>query len=365
MRNGIVISGVSCLDLFLYDTSPLVTRESLSLVNNTAYRAGGITSNAGRALAKLGIPVEFLTVIGNDANGDIMLDIWKKDGIDTDTVMRTDTAGTSLSVLPVYKDGKRGVYFCPGTNGIMDAEMLAGKDGINITRLQDKQIFHLGYPPLLNNLQGKNLTEFLLMVKKSGVVVSLDTTPIADDTSLPEMLGDALGVADIFTPNIEEASQTAGIFNKLVKKAHEKGMDIENIITPEELLETGEKLLTYGLPLLVITLGPQGVFICTGSEDKVSRLPFNIAANQRIFVPGYKVTGPINTTGAGDTFTAAFLTGMCKGVGTLSDIARFAHCAGATFVDLSKGPSTFEQVISLLPQMQISEPANAGLAEMM
>ncbi len=364
MRNGIVISGVSCLDLFLYDTSPLATRESLSMVNNTAYRAGGITSNCGRALAKLGVPVEFLTVLGNDANGDIMLDIWKKDGIDTETVIRTDAAGTSLSVLPVYKDGKRGVYFCPGTNGIMDAEMLAGKDGINIARMDKKEIFHIGYPPLLNNLQGKNLCDFLQTVKKSGVVVSIDTTPIADDTSLPEMLGDALGVADIFTPNIEEASQTAGLFSKLVNKAREKGKDIENIISPEELLETGEKLLAYGLPLLVITLGPQGVFVCTGSEDKVARLPYKLAANQRVFVPGYKVTGPINTTGAGDTFTAAFLTGLCRGVGDLKDIARFAHCAGATFVDLSKGPSTFEQVISLMPAMQINEPENAGLAEM-
>ncbi len=114
MRSGIVCSGVSCLDLFLLGTEPLVTRESLSMVRETQYRAGGATSNTGRALVRLGMPVEYMTVLGEDANGDILLNLWQADGIETRYVVRSREAGTALSTLPVYADGKRGVYFCPG-----------------------------------------------------------------------------------------------------------------------------------------------------------------------------------------------------------------------------------------------------------
>ncbi len=90
------------------------------MVRETQYRAGGATSNTGHALARLGMPVEYMTVLGDDTNGDILLNLWQQDGIDTRYVVRSSDAGTALSTIPVYQDGKRGVYFCPGTNDIMD-----------------------------------------------------------------------------------------------------------------------------------------------------------------------------------------------------------------------------------------------------
>jgi sugar/nucleoside kinase (ribokinase family) len=375
MRRGIVCSGVSCLDLFLYGTAPLPTRESLSMVRETQYRPGGATSNTGRALVKLGMPVDYITVIGADANGDILMKLWQEDGIDTRCVVRSAEKGTALSTIPVYEDGKRGVYFSPGTNDIMGLENMFGPDRAYLRLLEERLVFHIGYPPLMARLQGDDLAATLAAVRATGVLVSLDTTPVADDVTLARMLEPALPLAHLFTPNVMEAAQTVGCFLRLVARARavseETGQpaDIEEIITLEELTEIGEALLARGVPIVVITLGPNGAFLCTGDEDTLRGVPLAPKnptgwANQRLFVPAYQVDGPINTTGAGDTFTAGLFTGMCMGIDSLAEIARLAHCASALHVDLTRGARTFAEVQAALPAMRVRPPANPHLRAM-
>ncbi|MHB9023974.1 MAG: carbohydrate kinase family protein [Armatimonadota bacterium] len=366
MRTGIVCSGVSTLDLFLYGTEPLATRESLSMVRETQYRPGGATSNTGRALVRLGMPVEYMTVIGDDANGDILLKLWEEDGIDTRCVVRSPEAGTALSTIPVYADGKRGVYFCPGACDITDINNLFGPDREYLDVLRARLVFHLGYPPLLRRLQGAALAELLAAVRETGVMVSLDTTPVADDTTLHAMLAPALPVAHMFKPNVEEASQVAGQFSRLAARAAAQSADIEDVITAEELNDIGEFLLSAGVPIVVISLGPSGAFLCTGDAAALRAVPLAPAdlsgwTNQRLYVPAYLVEGPVNTTGAGDTFSAGIFTGMCQGLTSLREIVQFAHCAGALHVDLSRGACSFAEVQAALPAMQVRQPKNPHL----
>jgi sugar/nucleoside kinase (ribokinase family) len=370
MRSGIVCSGVSCLDLFLYGTAPLPTRESLSMVRETQYRAGGATSNTGRALAKLGMPTAYMTLIGDDANGEIMLGEWRKDGIDTRYVVRTTEAGTSLSTLPVYEDGKRGVYFCPGTNDIMDVDNIFGPERAYLDVLRGMQAFHIGYPPLMQRLQGAALAALLQAVRDTGVLVSLDTTPVADDTTLFRMLGPGLRVAHMFTPNVMEAAQTAGQFTGLAARAAAETQasgvpaEIEDIITPAELDGIADFLLAQGLAIVVITLGSNGVYLATADAARLSTVPLASPAwaGQRVYVPAYRVDGPVNTTGAGDTFTAGILTGMCQGVASLREVAELAHAASALHVDLSRGARSFAEVQQARPTLPVRTPRNPHLA---
>ena len=345
------------------------------MVRETQYRPGGATSNTGRALVRLGMPVEYMTVLGDDANGDLMLKLWQQDGIDTRYVTRTHAAGTALSTIPVYEDGKRGVYFFPGTNDIMNLDNLFGAERAYLEVLRARQVFHFGYPPLLKQLQGAALAELLAMVGETGVMVTLDTTPVADDTSLYRMLAPALSCAHMFTPNIEEAAQVAGQFTRLSERADAQrarsgeATDIEAVIQPEELLAIGEFLLAEGVPIVIITLGPNGAFLCTGDEAALRRVPLAPAdlsgwARQRCFLPAFQVDGPLNTTGAGDTFTAGILTGICRGLSSLVEIAQLAHAAGALAVDLSQGACSFAEVQAAMPRMRTHPPKNPLLGEM-
>ncbi|MHB0939505.1 MAG: carbohydrate kinase family protein [Armatimonadota bacterium] len=366
MRSGIICAGVSCVDLFLYGTEPLATRESLSMVRETKYRPGGATSNTGRALAGLGVPAAYFTVIGDDANGEILLNLWQVDGVDTQYVVRTKEAGTALSTVPVYGDGKRGVYFYPGTNDIMGTDNLLGAGRRNLQVLRQSQAFHIGYPPLLRCLQGQALADLLALVRETGVLISLDTTPIADDITLREMLAPALPLAHLFAPNIEEAAQVTGRFTALAERACAAGADIETIVTPDELRQIGEDLLRLGVPLVIITLGPNGAYLCTGDAAFLRTVPFAPAdlsgwADLRAFVPGYRVDGPLNSAGAGDTFTAAVLTGICNGAASLAEAVAIAHCAAALHVDLSQELHLYAEVAALHRAMPVVTSANPHL----
>jgi sugar/nucleoside kinase (ribokinase family) len=374
MRSGIVCCGVSCLDLFLYGTEPLPMRESLVMVEGTAYRAGGATSNTGRALVNLGIAAGYFTLLGDDANGDILLDLWARDGIDTSHVVRTHEAGTAISVVPVYADGKRGVYHCPGTNNLLGVDNVFGPDRRYLEVLRERLAFHIGYPPLLGRLQGEDLADLLRLVRETGVLVSLDTTPIPDDTTLRGMLAPALPLAHLFMPNVMEASQVTGRFDELCARACRvasqagEPMEIEDVVTPEELVAIGEQLVAQGVPIVVLTLGPNGAFVCTGDEAALRTVPSAPAdvagwANRRLYVPGYEVEGPCNTAGAGDTFAAAVLAGLCRGLTSIEEIVKLAHATGALHCDLSRGTCAFDEVHAALPSMKPRRPRNPHLPD--
>jgi sugar/nucleoside kinase (ribokinase family) len=366
MRSGIVCSGVSCVDLFLYGTEPLATRESLSMVHDTQYRPGGATSNTGRALVRLGMPASYLTVIGDDPNGTLLLGLWAQDGVDTRHVVRTGEAGTALSTVPVYADGKRGVYFCPGTNDVMDIDNLFGPNREHLAMLRERLAFHLGYPPLLKRLQGEALAALLTLVRETGVLVSLDTTPIANDTALAAMLAPALHVTHLFKPNIEEAAQVTGRFTALAARARAAGTDIENVVTADEVRAIGEALLAMGVPIVLISLGPNGAYLCTADADTLRAVPHVPAdlsgwADQRVFVPAYRVDGPLNSAGAGDTFLAAVLTGLCSGGASLAEIVRLAHGAAALHVELAQRPCRYAELPARCSVMTVAEPSNVAL----
>jgi sugar/nucleoside kinase (ribokinase family) len=398
-RSGVVCSGVSSVDLFLYDTDPLPTRESLSLVGRTGYRAGGAASNTGRALARLGMPVTLLTAIGTDARGEQLLRLWAEDGLDTRCVTRLKGGETGFSVLPVYRDGKRGVYNCPGVNALMDTATLLGPGSVGRAALAEAQAFYFAYPPLAQRLQGEALADLLRIARDAGTLVALDTTPIADDTSLAHMLAPALPYAHLFTPNIMEAAQVAGCYITLAERAVARAsrpcaipataLDIEDIITREEVIAIGEAILAMGVPIVAITLGPNGAFLLTGDEKAMGRVPMLGAqaacpdltgsrlpgddakaggtpalhgwANARVYAPAYAVNGPVNTTGAGDAFTAALIAGLCRGVASPRDLLRLAHATAALHVDLSGEYYGYADIPALLSTLKTRPARNPHL----
>ena len=359
-RHGIVCSGVSCLDLFILGTSPLLTRESLSLATGAQYRAGGATSNTGKALVRMGQYVEYMTVIGNDENGQILQNMWKQDGISLETVTYHESVGSSLSVLPVYTDGKRGVYFSIGTNGVTTIDNLFGENKKYLPLLKERLVFHYGYPPLTPMLQGDALANMLKEVYETGIFISLDTTPVTTPGELTNMLVPSLKYVHLFAPNIEEASQIAGNFEELNARAVSQGKDIEDVITLAELQSISRKLLSYGVAIVVLTMGKRGAYLCTGNIDAIKRVPeyFELGdseANIASFIPTFDIPEAINTTGAGDTFTAGILTGLVNKQGSLTDIIKVAQAAAAIHVSTLEGIQSYSHVVEAAKTMNVRE----------
>ena len=62
---------------------------------------GGDTSNAIIAAARQGAKAAYVTRIGADAFGDLLLDLWRREGVDTSAVQRDPQApGLIASLMP-------------------------------------------------------------------------------------------------------------------------------------------------------------------------------------------------------------------------------------------------------------------------
>jgi len=111
-----------------------------------------------------------------------------------------------------------------------------------------------------------------------------------------EKIKDILPLLDFIIPNFEEA----------------KGLTGEN-----DLEKVAAAFLSYGVKNVIIKTGKDGCYIRNVKEI--------------ITVPAFKIENVIDTTGAGDSFVAGFISGILEGY-DLKAAARFANAAAAVNV---------------------------------
>jgi len=373
-RKGIVISGLACLDLVLYCRSHLKHREDLALVDRNEYSAGGPTSHVSKSIRRLGLDVCVMTALGSDTNGDTLLHLWKDAGIDTQYVRRLQNVDTSLSTLPVYPDGKRAIYFCLGSNGVITHPDIFGEGNLEV--LKSKKLVHFGYPPLMPKIQGQALADCMKAVRRTGATVSLDTTCCNDEAEHKAMLRPAFPYVDIFVPNLDEAATLAGKLCELMTRVDQLARKtgdtviIEDVVRPDEIVEIGETLLGEGIAIVAITLGPNGAYVCTGSTERIGQLciaPHEAKkwANKRVYFPTFMEKGRANATGAGDAFAGGFLAALCDTDMPMEQAAEFANAVGTYHVDMARQVPPLNELLGELPRLERKIPKNEALMKLM
>ncbi|HUS57582.1 MAG TPA: carbohydrate kinase family protein [Planctomycetota bacterium] len=373
-RSGIVVSGLACLDLVLFCRGHLKHREDLALVDKSEYRAGGPTSHVSKTIHSLGVDASVMTAIGDDANGETLLRLWRDSGFDTRHVCRLPNTDTSLSTLPVYPDGKRAIYFCLGANGVVTSEDIFTEANLGV--LKSKKVVHFGYPPLMPCIQGQNLANCMKTVRRTGATVSLDTTCCNNEEEHRQMLRPAFPYIDIFVPNLDEAATVTGRLCELMRRVdqlsrHTGGMVIiEDVVEPEEILAIGDELLGEGIAIVAITLGPNGAYVCTGSAERIGQLCIAPAdpklwANKRMYYPTFAEVGRANATGAGDAFAGGFLAALCESDMGIESAVEFANAVGTYHVDMGRGVAPMAEILKALPALERKSHNNKNLMKLM
>ena len=107
-------SPVICIGAALVDELYFCNENTVAATSNPAILkryAGGVAGNITRHLALLGIPVQLVTVLGNDPDGDWLKDQCDQNGIGTDALLRVnDHTGKYASILNA--DGSLYVAAC-------------------------------------------------------------------------------------------------------------------------------------------------------------------------------------------------------------------------------------------------------------
>jgi len=245
------------------------------------YFSGGVTANFLVAASRLGGRCGFIGAIGDDAYGDFLIEDFKKEKIDTTMSIKKNGKKTPVNFIFVAK-GEKTIIQSP--------HMQTTKIEIN-----DFDSKYIANSKLLHTtIIHPDLTEKAIKIaKENNVKVSIDLEAQIARRGW-DNLKDFLLKADILIPNKEGAKS------------------ITNSKTPEE---AAKLLIKKGIPLVIITMGKQGVLITTVNYQKL--------------IPTYEIENIIDTTGAGDTFNGAFSVGYWVKKWDLEKSCRYANAAAS------------------------------------
>jgi sugar/nucleoside kinase (ribokinase family) len=261
--------------------------ESQPLVLTT----GGIVSNAGITLARLGMRVAAFTYVGNDEWAEVVRHRFAAEGIDTSAVTVNSERATSTSAVLIDSSGERSFVHYAGAPRLLDKLALLGR----LELFARSRAMLIGYYPLMTRLQN-DLPEVLAAIRKSGCLTALDA---AGDGGTMEPLARILPHLDFYLPNESEA-------------AHQTRQ-----AKPQAMIEAFRAAGARGF--LGIKMGERGALVSPRDGE---------------FIDVSAVTPPgpvVDTTGAGDSFYGGLLAGLLRGLAP-SDAARLAATAGACCV---------------------------------
>ena len=275
---------------------------------------GGKGANQAVQCARLGAQVTMVGQVGGDAFGTIMTDTARAAGVDVShvTVDEKESSGVGHILLEVTEHGAQNrITVCPGANFTLTVEDVAWlKEEIG------------GYDLLM--MQFELPMEVIETVAgwahDAGVPVMVNPAPAAPIS--PRLLA----CTTYLSPNEHEAAAIAG--HPL--RVEEHGVNMEDIQAVSAVFR--EK----GVENLIVTLGENGS-IAAGRDG--------IHHTDCVRMP--HVADP---TAAGDSFVAAFCTGLCAGLPQGEALAFASHAAAITVSRMGAMPSlpTVSEVQALL-----------------
>ena len=233
---------------------------------------GGAPANVAVAAARLGAKTGFIGKVGNDAFGHSLAETLKKDKVDVSGLYYDETHPTTMAIVSVDADGERGFSFYrdPGADTQLTAD-----EAVSAVAEGKPKILHIGSLSMTTSPSKEACEEAVRYAKENGAMISYDPNYRAalwdSEERAVEMMKALLPYADLLKVSDEEMVMLTG---------------------SDDLTEGSRILADYGIDLVTVTLGGDGVFVRHGEYTG--------------HIPGIKVR-VADTNGAGDTFAGAML----------------------------------------------------------
>ena len=304
MAKRILVAGSSNIDFLL--STPYIPAPGETIISNGSYAfaPGGKGANAAVACASLGAEVVFCSRVGDDAYGDRLVALFNERGIDTRYIKVDRVEQTGLAVVMLEKNGTTRIIVYSGANKkINDSDV--------------ESAFSCYPDAVLTQFEIKPdaVIAAALCAAEDGIPLFVDAGPATPDFPLEK-----LEKIEVLSPNETETEILTGIRPNTLENCLRASIALCNRVDTK---------------YVVLKLGARGCYIYDGKYcDLVS--PFEVPV--------------VDTTAAGDIFTAALTTEYLKN-GDILAAARFANAAGAlatTKTGAISSVPTIEEINKLL-----------------
>lgn len=255
--------------------------------------SGGKGANQAVAAARLGADVTFVARAGADAFGHQAVAAFQAEGIDTSFMVRDVEAAHGVALILVDRSGENAIAVAPGANARLSPADVEKAEGA--VEKADIVLLQLEAPI-------DTVCRAAELAKRHGKKVLLNPAPYAE---VPDAL---LTSIDYLTPNETEAEMLLG--------GRDAGL--------AGVAACAAELVRRGCGCVVVTLGRDGVLVVTSGEE--------------YHLPAWHVDA-IDTTAAGDTFSAALAVGVARGEELREAAARAVAAASLSVTRRGAQPS--------------------------
>lgn len=249
---------------------------------------GGKGANQALAAVRAGAEVRFLTMLGNDPEGDAYRRRLAESGLSTEGVLRCGSP-TGAALIVVDREGENQIAVAPGANALLTPGRMRKKPGL--LDFGEVVLAQLEVP-------ASSAAAAFRRGRRRGARCVLNPAPAGGGA--PREL---LRLTDALAPNETEAARLAGLEKPPASDA--------------EFLRAARALQAFGPTLVVVTAGRRGAFFLDAGEAAWVEPPAGIEA--------------VDATGAGDAFCGALAARLAEGA-EAGEAVRFAVAAGACSV---------------------------------
>ena len=304
-KKKILVVGSSNMDLSMNMYKLPAAGETLIDDGGVAYVPGGKGANAAVAFSKLGAEAHLCAKIGADVHGQRLYKYYKEIGLDTTYLKVDHDSPTGLAVVMKESDGNNRIVVYPGANSHLSVDNIAealecGPDALYIG-------FEIPFEIALAAAR---------MATSRGIPVFCDAAPADKDYPLEN-----LPTLEVFSPNETETFEYTGVMPQGVDSCLRAALALSKRVKCK---------------YVVIKQGDRGAFVYDGKKY--------------FLLSACKAGKVVDTTGAGDAFTAA-MTIQYLETGDIVEAVKYANAAGAITVSrpgASAAVPTDDEVRALL-----------------
>ena len=266
----------------------------LSDVSGYSMAVAGAEFNVAVGLARLNLPVTYLTRLGEDPFGQKIVRTLQRNGIGSEFVSFSKERSTGFMLKSKVSTGDPKIfYFRKGS-----AASTLSKEDVDRMDFSGYGFVHLtGIFPALSESTKEASFYLIKKAREHGLTVSFDPN------LRPQLW-----------PDTETMVQTLNEFAALSDYVLPGEAEGELLCGDRDPRKIGQFYLERGAKVVVTKMGSRGAYLMTEQDQEL--------------VPGFSIEKVVDTVGAGDGFAAGILSALMEGK-NLYEAVRRANAVGA------------------------------------